>query len=187
MIALPAALPLIRIGTDSVALCKTEWLTETLADATNGTSIPDWMATDICKGIENYLKNHYIGTTIDSAELFSRIRETLEKVGLNDVAENLNENIPPIRISLSDLARRAGNGFELAFFSLLESQFRSATSGGAHTLECYGLEKCVKHLSSSKKWTPQCESLKKEITGFLNMELEKSAHHLPTLSMRVFQ
>ena len=186
MIALPAALPLIRIGADSLALCKTEWLTETLADATNGTNIPDWLATDICKGIEHYLANHYTGTTIDSAELFRQIRITLEKVGLNDVAENLNETVPPVRISLSDLARRAGNGYELAFFHLLETQFRSATNGGAQTLECYGLEKCVKQLSASKMWSTACESLKEEITGFLDMELARSAHHMPALSMHVY-
>ncbi len=186
MIALPAALPLIRIGADSLALCKPEWLTETLAEATQGTNIPDWIAVDLYKGIEDFLKNHYDGTVIDAAELFNRIRETLNKVGLNEVADNLNESVPPVRISLSELARRAGNGYELAFFHLLEGQFRSAARGGAESLECYGLENCVKHLASTKKWSSRCESLKEEITVFLDQELERTTDAKKALSLQVY-
>ncbi|NNE94328.1 MAG: hypothetical protein HKN23_21985 [Verrucomicrobiales bacterium] len=187
MIALPAAKPLIRFGSEQLAVYESAWLTKTLTDATDGTNIPSWMAEDLSKGVEAYLEHHYPGSVIDSDELFSRIRDTLEKVGLTEVAENLEQSLPPVKISLTELANRAGSGFELAFFQMLESRVQDAAENGAGAVECYGLESCVKQLASAKKWTGECEQLKTEITAFLDQKLTKASHHMPSFSMQVHQ
>lgn len=167
MIALPHSLPYVRIGGRSLALCQSEWLSQTLDKAASGAGIPRWFAEDISRGVENYLANHYPGSVIDSEELFDRIEKTLSGLGLRDMAEQLDRTPPPVRISLSELARRAGAGYELAFFALLDEQLRSAATGGAPRIEIHGLRPCVKRLSSAKKWTPRCEQLKREITAFI--------------------
>jgi hypothetical protein len=110
MISLPHALPYIRIGSSSLALCESDWLAETLSNAASGTDVPDWMARDISRGVESYLANHFHGTVIDSADLFARIEKTLMSLGLDHVAAKIDRTPPPVRISLTDLARRAGSG-----------------------------------------------------------------------------
>lgn len=185
MIALPHALPFIRIGKASLALCQREWLTKTLTDAANGTDIPLWLAEDISKGVENFLANHYPGSVIDSEELFDKIDATLSKLGLDHVADRLDKTPPPVRISLSELARRAGNGYELVFFTLLEEQVRSAASGGVPQVECYGLEKCVRQLSSARKWSRRCELLQNEITAFLEEERRQAQSARPGLELSI--
>lgn len=167
MIALPQAMPYVRIGRSSLALCQSEWLTHTLTEATRGTEIPPWFAQDISRGVESYLAKHYPGSVIDSEELFDRIEKTLSDLGLRDMAANLDRTPPPLRISLNELARRAGAGYELAFFALLDEQLRSAASGGAPRVEIHGLRPCVKRLSATKKWTRRCDQLMGEITEFV--------------------
>jgi hypothetical protein len=183
MIALPHSLPYIRIGSSSLALCESDWLTETLTNAASGTDVPQWMAKDISRGVESFLMKHYKGTVIDSEELFARIEKTLTSLGLNHVAAKINKTPPPVRISLSELARRAGTGYELAFFHLLEEQLQSAATGGATTVECHGLRNGVRRLVSTKKWTGRCEVLKTEITDFVDLMRERVATVRPDLTL----
>ncbi|MEM1441396.1 MAG: hypothetical protein AAGF67_03585 [Verrucomicrobiota bacterium] len=185
MIALPQAMPFIRIGASSLALCRADWITETLTNATAGTDVPTWMAEDISKGVERFLTHHYKGTVIGSEELFDRIEKTLSNLGLDDVAENIDKTPPPVRISLSELARRAGTGYELAFFRLLDQQLRSAASGGANRVECYGIRTCVKRLSSSKKWSRRCDKLESEITQFVDSTSDLVTRARPEITMRI--
>jgi hypothetical protein len=183
MIALPHALPYIRIGSSSLALCESDWLTETFTNAASGTDVPDWMARDISRGVESFLMKHYKGTVIDSEDLFARIEKTLTSLGLNHVAAKINKTLPPVRISLNELARRAGAGYELAFFHLLEEQLKSAATGGATTVECHGLRNSVRRLTSTKKWSGRCEVLKTEITDFVDQMRERVAAVRPDLTL----
>jgi hypothetical protein len=187
MISLPHVLPHIRVGRSSLALCEPAWLTSTLTAAAEGTDLPEWMAVDISRGVERYLANHYPGTVIDSADLFERIDKTLHALGLDHVAAKVDRTPPPVRISLLELARRAGNGFELAFFQLLEEQVDSATSGGVRRLECHGLERCVRHLAASKKWTQRCDHLRNEITEYLEQASTRAFPAPRSLTLLVAQ
>ncbi len=185
MIALPHALPFIRIGSASLALCESEWLSKTLTNAASGTDVPAWMAQDISRGVEGFLIKHYKGTVIDSDDLFARIEKTLASLGLNHVAAKINKTPPPVRISLSELARRAGTGYELAFFRLLEEQLQSAAVGGADQVECHGLQNGVRRLVSTKKWTGRCENLKAEITQFVEEMSDRVAEVRPGMTLMI--
>lgn len=185
MIALPHALPYIRIGSSSLALCQTEWLTETLTNAAHGTDVPDWMARDISRGVESYLTNHYRGSVIDSDELFARIEKTLSSLGLNDVAANIDKTPPPVRISLNELARRAGSGYELSFFQLLAEQLDSALQGGALRVEFYGMRSCVKRMTSTRKWSSRCDQMRSEIADFIDRFRLEASFRSPALAVVV--
>ena len=185
MIALPQALPFIRIGNASLALCQKDWITKTLTNATQGTNVPEWLAEDISRGVERFLSNHYKGTVIDSEEFFERIEKTLSQFGLSDVAENIDKTPPPVRISLNELARRAGTGYELIFFQLLQEQLESAKQGGVHHVECHGIKPCVKRLIATKKWSKKCDSLRDEITDFLNQAKAQASAVSPEMTFMV--
>jgi len=187
MIALPTAMPFIRIGDASLTVCQTEWLTKTLTDAAVGTNLPAWLAEDISRGVENYLSNHFEGSVIDSADLFEQIGTTLARLGLGDVADNMDKTPPPLRISLTELARRAGEGYELAFFRLLDEQFQSAASGGAKRVECHGLQKCVRKLSSARKWSRRCDRLQREIERFLDCKIQQISAGCSPLTISISQ
>ena len=182
----PTQLPLIRVSHDNLSRYQPEWLLDVLEKAARRTDdVPPWLAEDISKGVESYLRNHYDKAIIDVSELFDRIRSTLIDLGLESMAAELMEKAPPIRISLTKLAREAGAGYELAFFNLLNRQFASATGSGSHLLICYGLRKCVKHLVDTGHWNSRCEALKSEIIDFLDHEFQKAAAANPALRLVV--
>lgn len=170
MISLPSVLPYIRIGSSSLALCEPEWLSDTLRNAADGTDVPEWIVSDISRGVESFLANHYKGCYIDSSDLFERIEKALSSIGLSRIAERMDRTPPPMRVSLSDLARRAGTGYELGFFHLLGEALQSAASGGACRIELHGLRSAVRRLVGAKKWTERCESLQRLIVSFIQQK-----------------
>lgn len=185
MIALPSSLPLIKIGQDNLVACDAEWLRNNVRDAATRAEVPEWFADDVVSGVITFLRNHYEGTTITIDSLYDRIRDTLKCLGLDDLAGQLTPAAPPLRISLPDLARIAGDGYELAFFQLLEQRFASATSNGVDSVYFYGLRNCVQSLTSLKRWSRRCEALQNEITRFLEHEAQKAGNLHPNLSLAI--
>lgn len=185
MIALPSSLPLIKVGPDHLASCDAEWLRHNVRDAADRAGMPDWFADDIVVGVINFLENHYDGTTITMDSLYDRIRDTLQDLGLMELAEELSPMAPPLRISLTDLAKKAGDGYELAFFQLLDQRFNSATSNGARQVFFYGLRSCVQYLTSLNKWTNRCENLQDEITRFLEDKAKSAGNQHSQLSLAI--
>lgn len=185
MIALPQAMPFIRIGSSSLAVCRADWLSETLQNAARDTDVPSWFAEDISRGVENFLVNHYRGTVIDSEDLFEKIDATLRKLGLVEVAENVDRTPPPVRISLAEIARRAGTGYELAFFRLLGEQLKSAAAGGATRVECHGMRRCVRRLASAKKYSVRCRELQGEIERFVDSTRDTVTRAIPECSISI--
>lgn len=163
MIAIPHHLPFVRVGENSLAPCKDDWIEQLMLDATHDTNVPQWLALDISEGIQQYLKENYQGTVIESDELFLKISQTLTGIGMAEIAEKIDRSPPPIRISLSDLARRAGESYELAFFQLLEDKCQEVLDSGVCFVECHGLVNCVRTLKGSRRWNMSAEALKKEI------------------------
>jgi hypothetical protein len=185
MIALPSSLPLIKIGSENLASCDAEWLRRSLRDAAARAEVPEWFADDVVSGVITFLRNHYQGTTITLDSLYDRIHDTLESLGLDELAKELTPTAPPLRISLPDLAHKAGEGYELAFFRLLEQRFAAATDEGIEQVYFYGLRTCVQRLTSLGKWTRRCESLREEITHFLEHEAQKASAQRPNLSLAI--
>lgn len=165
--------------------CDAEWLRNNVRDAATRAEVPEWFADDVVSGVITFLRNHYEGTTITLDSLYDRIRDTLESLGLDDLAGELTPAAPPLRISLTDLAIKAGDGYELAFFQLLEQRFASATNNGVENVYFYGLRNCVKNLTSLKRWTRRCDSLQNEITHFLEHEARKAGSLRPNLSLAI--
>ena len=185
MIALPSSLPLIKISPENLATCDAEWLRCNVRDAAIRAKVPEWFADDVVSGVIAYLRDYYEGSTITMESLYERIRDTLENLGLENLAEELSTSAPPLRISLTDLAKKAGEGYELAFFQLLEQRFTSATSNGVEHVYFYGLRNCVQRLTSLRRWTRRCENLQSEITRFLEHEAEKAGTIRPNLSLAI--
>lgn len=181
MIALPARMPYVKIGEDTFTPCQEEWLSGKLRSAARDTQVPEWLAEDIGKGVCSYLANHYDGTMIEVADLFDRIRGTLNSLGFGELATTLDDAPPPVSISISDLARRAGSGYELVFYQMLEKSFQNAAKEGATQVDCYGLKGGVKRLANVKKWSSRCDLLKSEIEHFLHHQHRYIADDQPNL------
>ena len=104
-------------------------------------------------------------------QLSQTVRNVLEAIGYKEIGPHFAPAPPPISISLVDIARRAGAGYELAFFGLLEKQISALIESGVENLRISSLQLCVKHLRGTKTWTRPCDALREEIVCFVREKL----------------
>ena len=99
------------------------------------------------------------------------MNSALQVIGYAEVASHFEAGPPPARISLLELAKKAGAGYELAFFELLARSMQQLLATRAAYFELYDLELCVKELRARKIWARDCQALREEIVSFLRDQL----------------
>ena len=78
----------------------------------------------------------------------------LQVIGYAEVASHFEPGPPPARISLLELAKKAGTGYELAFFELLARGMQQLLATRAAYFELFDLELCVKELRCPQSLGP---------------------------------
>lgn len=175
MIALPAQLPLLRVGRYEVTTYGQDWLEENIRDAARAAGQGDWWFTpDIVRSLMIYLRERFPGTTITLEELTGKIRSILEKIGFTDIGDRVALTPPALSLSLDDLAREAGEGFELRFFQLLDARLQELSDLGASAVALTASHDGVKRLCAAKYWTQTCRRLEREISIFLTRRMAAS-------------
>lgn len=172
MIAFRDNLPVVRFEDGLVFAFERSWLCGVLARAANRAGYRNWwLAEHVTESVTNYLEQDFEDTVIGEAHLEKAVRSVLELIGYGDVAAQFRVEPPPARISLEDLARDAGNGYELAFFDLLRGRLREALSGRAARLEICDVHRGIKLLRCAKSWRRDCSGLLEEVVGFVRHEV----------------
>ena len=175
MIALPAQLPLLRVGRYEVTTYGQDWLEENIRDAARAAGQADWWFTpDIVRSLMIYLRERFPGSTITLDELTAKIRGILEKIGFTEIGDRVALTPPALSLSLDDLAREAGEGFELRFFQLLDARLQELADLGAPAVSLTESHDGVKRLCAAKYWTRTCRKLEQEIAIFLRNRMAGS-------------
>jgi hypothetical protein len=172
MIALRDNMPLLRFGDGQVVPVERKWLCVELAAAAGRAGYGKWwLASHVAASVLAYLESDYEEPTICVDRLQKAVRSVLQVIGYADVAEVFRVQSPPVRISLVELARAAGQGYELAFFDLLRVRLRGALDSRAERLEICDAQRGIKQLRSAKAWRRDCSGLLEEVVGFVREEV----------------
>ena len=105
-----------------------------------------------------------------------RCAPALQVIGYAEVAAHFETGPAPARISLLELAKKAGTGYELAFFELLARGMQNLVASRASYFEFCELEDGVKELKGRKVWARDCQALREEIVTFLRGRLAGAMH-----------
>ncbi len=160
--------PALQIGTHQVLEYDTNWLEDALRRAAKAANNEDFpLVTEVCQGVELYLENSCSLRLLRLEDLFERMRKMLMKMGCERIAEKLEPLAPPVTVSLITAARKAGNGFELAFFESLRGELVTLREAGAEQIHFTGLRESALILRGQEKWNRQCEIMLSEIGSFL--------------------
>jgi len=180
MIAFRDGLPLIRFEDGRVINFERQWLVRAVVEAANRAGYDRWWLADhVTESVASYLKHDFGENVVGVESLCEAVESVLKVIGYSDVATHFESPAPPVRLSLIALARQAGNGYELAFFSLLRCTLREVLLERPGRMELTDLQLCVRQLRSAKVWRLDCSRLLNEIVRFVHEELEASgAHHL---------
>jgi hypothetical protein len=175
VIALRNSLPLLRQNENEDSQIRYDWLCFCLSRAAEKAGYSRWwLAEHVAASVTCYLSTTYEKNVITLKQLCDIVLSVLQAIGYAEVALCLDTLRPPFELSLSELAKEAGPGYELAFFRLLKERIQPALSHRASNLDIYGLQSCVRHLQAVKTWSRNCSQLRSEIVDFLRTQLERA-------------
>jgi hypothetical protein len=171
VIALRDHLPLLRSQEGEKPL-RSRWLCNCLRAAAEKAGYENWwLAEHVTESVFGYLTSCYSANTIEPAVLSELVLSALTVIGYSEVGSRFALLPPPFELSLADLARESGPGYELGFFSLLSRRIRPALAKPQSCFQLSELQGCVRYLRSVKNWTPGCSKLRNEIVDFVRDEL----------------
>jgi hypothetical protein len=175
VIALRDSLPLLRQNENEDSQIRHDWLCFCLCRAAEKAGYSRWwLAEHVAASVMCYLSTTYEKNVISLKQLREIVLSVLQAIGYAEVALSLDTLHPLFELSLSELAKEAGPGYELAFFQLLKERIEPALSNRASNLDIYGLQSCVRHLQAVKTWSRNCSQLRIEIVDFLRAQLERA-------------
>ncbi len=175
MIALPDDLPLVRFSDGTVMHFERRWLSTALVRAAETAGYKKWWLADhVVESVATYLQQDFDENVVTICRLEKAVQSVLQVIGYSDVADHFRTMPPPVRISLAEVAREAGHGYELLFFGILREKLRGAMTSQTRQIELCELQRCVKMLRSAKHWRRDCSGLMGEIVSFAREELGTS-------------
>lgn len=175
MIALRNNLPLVRFSDGRVMNFERPWLASALVRAAETAGYKKWWLADhVTESVASYLQQDFDEHIVTICRLEKAVQSVLQVIGYSDVANCFRTMPPPVRISLAELAREAGHGYELAFFEILRGRLREVIASPTVEIELSEIHSCVKQLRSAKNWRRDCAGLLGEIVAFVRCELEAS-------------
>src|SRR3954468_6255965 len=176
MIALKDDLPLIQLPNGLSVSFDRAWLTRSLNRAATKAGYRQWWLADhVAQSVTEYLRAQKEATVMPVTQLNEAVRSVLEGIGYPEVGQHFISGRPRVTVSLIDLARDAGTGYELAFFELLKGQIRRLVCEEGCDFELWGLDRCVKLLKACKVWRRDCAELQAEIIDFAREQTERCA------------
>jgi len=168
-------LPLVRFGDGQIMPFERSWLAGSLAKAAEHAGYKKWwLAPHVTESVTSYLEKDFGESVVTINRLEKAVQSVLQVIGYADVAGHFHAAPPPARISLAELARDAGHGYELLFFDLLRARLKDALDAKAERLEICDAQSGVKLLRAAKNWRRDCSGLLDEIVSFVRGELDSS-------------
>ena len=175
MIALRNFLPRLRQNENENGQIRHDWLCFCICRAAEKAGYSRWwLAEHVAATVTCYLSTTYEYNVITPRQLCDIVRSVLQAIGYAEVALCLDTLHPPFELSLTELAKEAGPGYEVAFFRLLKERIQLALRLRASNLDICGLQSCVRHLQAVKTWSRNCSQLRNEIVDFLRGQLERA-------------
>src|SRR5437899_4340825 len=176
MVAFKEEFPYLRTESGQLFEFNRDWLHAAITRAADEAGYPSWWLTDhVTESIAFYLHLRNDENVVAFSQLSQTVRYVLKAIGYKEIVPHFAPSPPPISISLLDIARHAGAGYELAFFDLLEKQIAALVATHVDNLQLCSLQSCVKHLRGAKTWTRACDALREEIVCFVRERLTAAA------------
>ena len=167
MIALRDGMPLIALPDGRSTSYDKRWIIASLRQAAEQAGHHRWwLAEHIAESVSVYLKRDCEENSVEVDSLQAAVLDVLQTLGFQDVAGYFKLPDPPVQLSLTELVREAGAGYELAFFGLLGDRLHRVTESHAMRLEIRDLSDCLR-LLGRKRHRLQREGLREEIVDFI--------------------
>ncbi len=172
MVAFKEEFPYLRADSGQLFEFNRAWLHAEITQAADRAGYPSWWLTEhVTESITFYLRLRNDESVVAFSQLNQTVRYVLKVIGYKEIVPHFRPAPPPLSISLFEIAEAAGDGYELAFFDLLEKRIAALADTGAASLHFFGLQPAIKHLRGAKSWTRSCDALRGEVACFIREKL----------------
>lgn len=167
MICLKDNLPVIQLASGQAIAFERDWLVRSLAQAAARAGYAKWwLATHVAESVTEFLREQRDLNVLPVERLTAAVQSVLQVIGYGEIGRHFTPAPARVQVSLVELAREAGTGYELAFFEMLGRRLQELCREPGGYFELLGLEPCVKLLRAKKTWSRDCDSLREEIVTF---------------------
>ena len=168
MICFKDNLPVIQLASGQAVAFERDWLVRSLAQAAARAGYAKWwLAGHVAESVTEFLRDQTELNVLPVERLTAAVRSVLQVIGYGEIGQHFTPVPPRVQVSLVELAREAGSGYELAFFEMLGRRLRELCRDPGAYFELRGLEPCVKLLRARKTWSRDCAALRSEIVCFV--------------------
>lgn len=167
MICLKDNLPVVQLAGGQVFAFERDWLVRSLARAAARAGYAQWwLAGHVAESVTAYLREQTELNVLPVERLTAAVCSVLQVIGYGEIGRHFTPAPPRVQVSLVELAREAGAGYELAFFEMLGRRLQELCREPGSCFDLLGLERCVKLLRAKKSWSRDCDALREEIVTF---------------------
>jgi len=188
MVCVHGNLPLLQLGKYDVGGYDRHWLRTEIRTAARNVGLHNAdFADDVAASILGFLEFHWEGMAIDLKEMENRVCDCLRAIGRPEVADSFQLAPPPVHIQLEELAARAGVGFELGFFRLIETRIDSVLTPTVRKIKISGVAKALAVLGNgdcsgeAHYRSIESESQRSEIIHFVEAAIARRASEVTEL------
>ena len=168
MICIAGNMPVLQVGEHQISNYDTYWIRRAIENASIRANQPHFsFVDDVYDGIVFYLEHKCPLRLLAIESLFMRIRHTLKRIGCEAIANALEIESPPITISLERAAIEAGNGYELAFYQILQNEMMELKKLGAREVFFSEMRESILILKQAEHWHDDCDQLESDILLWL--------------------
>ena len=172
MVAFKEEFPYLRADSGQLFEFNRDWLHDAITQAADRAGYPSWWLTEhVTESITFYLRLRNDEPVVAFSQLNQTVRYVLKVIGYKEIVPHFKPTPPPISVSLYEIAEAAGDGYELAFFDLLEKRIDAILATGAREMHFFGLQPSIKHLRGAKAWSRACDALREEVTCFIREKI----------------
>jgi hypothetical protein len=176
MIAFHDHLPVIELASGQAIAFERDWLVRSLARAASRAGYQKWwLAEHVAESVTAYLRDQHEVNVMPVGRLTTAVQSVLQVIGYSEVARHFTPVPHRERVSLVELARKAGAGYELAFFDLLGRRIQELVQSESCDFELLGIDRCVRLLCAARTWSRACAALRDEIVSFTREHTSSAA------------
>ena len=132
MVAFREEFPYLRSESGQLFEFNRDWLHAAITQAADRAGYPSWWLTEhVTESIAFYLRLRTDESVVAFSQLNQTVRYVLKVIGYKEIVPHFKPTPPPISVSLYEIAEAAADGYELAFFDLLEKRVAAILETGA--------------------------------------------------------
>ena len=167
--------PLLKLGDCLITEYGEQWLADALEHAARraGTTLP--FKEDLLASVRYYLEHECDLSVMKVSELYARLRRMLTEVGLEHLARELREEMPPMTVCVAEIARSVP--FWLFFDGELRQYLSRLREQGITRYRFTDKKECVLALQGKKRWSSTSQHLLEDLDFLLSRYEEEDSGH----------